>query len=93
VDLPDWPAPGKVDGSAHFVGDEGLVFLFNSDSKTLPGEFALTAEGIGLAQPGKYRIAQEYPPSDRSVTTAFGETVHWEVAAHTATVLRVRPLE
>ena len=28
-DLPDWPAAGKVDGSAHIVGDRGLVFLFN----------------------------------------------------------------
>lgn len=92
-DLPDWPAPGKVDGSAHFVGDEGLVFMFNSDSEPLPGEFALTAEGIGLERPGRYRIVQEYPPSERSVTASFGETVHWQVAAQTATVLRVWPLE
>ncbi len=34
-DLPDWPAPGKVDGSAHIVGDRGLVFLFNSGKTPL----------------------------------------------------------
>ena len=38
-DLPDWPAKEKVDGSAHIVEDEGLVFLFNSGKQPLEGEF------------------------------------------------------
>lgn len=93
TDLPDWPAPGKVDGSAHFVDDKGLICLFNSSSAILSGEFSLTEEGVGLTSPGEFQIAQEYPPSDRSVKAAFGETVRWEVPAETAMVLRVRPTE
>ena len=89
-DLPDWPAPGKVDGSAHLVGDRGLIFLFNSGNTPLSGEFALTEEGIGLNGPGDFQIAQEHPPSDRSVKAAFGETVRWEVPAETAVVLRIQ---
>jgi len=41
-DLPDWPATGKVDGTAHIVGDHGLICLFNSSATQLTGEFALT---------------------------------------------------
>ena len=90
-DLPDWPAAGKVDGSAHIVGDRGLVFLFNPSSKPLPGEFALTRESIGLLCEGQFRIAQEYPPLGRTQTASSGETIRWEVAPRTATVLRISP--
>lgn len=89
-DLPDWPAPGKVDGSAHILGDRGLVFLFNSGNTPLSGEFALTEESIGLKGQGDFQIAQEYPVSDHSVKAAFGETVRWEVPAKTAVVLRIQ---
>ena len=96
-DLPDWPAPGKVDGSAHFLGDRGLIFLFNSGSTPRSGEFALTEEVTGLNRPGddqpETTNAQEYPPSDRPVKAAFGETVRWEVPAETAIVLRIQPVE
>ena len=51
-DLPDWPAPGKVDGSAHIVGRQGLVFLFNPNKDSLPGEFSLSEESIGLKGDG-----------------------------------------
>jgi hypothetical protein len=92
-DLPDWPAPGKVDGSAHFVGDRGLIFLFNSGDAPLSGEFALTEESIGLKGQGDFQIIQEYPQSDQSTKAAFGETVRWEVPAKTALVLRIQPTE
>ncbi|MBI5395937.1 MAG: hypothetical protein HZA91_11625 [Verrucomicrobia bacterium] len=89
-DLPDWPAPGKVDGSAHVVGDRGLVFLFNPNDKTLPGEFALTAESIGLKGEGAFSITQEHPTPGRTQTARSGETVRWEVPAQTAVVLRIQ---
>ncbi|MHB8972149.1 MAG: hypothetical protein ACYC3X_06560 [Pirellulaceae bacterium] len=97
-DLPAWPAPGKVDGSAHFLGDRGLIFLFNSGNTPAAGEFALTEEVTGLNRPGDdqprdYQIVQEYPPSDHSAQAAFGETVRWEVPAETAMVLRIQPVE
>ena len=92
-DLPDWPALGKVDGSAHLRGDRGLIFLFNSGDSASSGEIPLTEEGIGLKRAGDFQIAQEHPPSDRSVQAAFGETVRWEVPAETAVVLRIEPAE
>jgi hypothetical protein len=92
-DLPVWPAPSKVDGSAHILGDRGLIFLFNSGQTPLTGEFGLTEGCIGLGRPADFRITQEYPSSDRSAKAAFGETVRWDVPAETAVVLRIRPAE
>ncbi len=90
-DLPDWPAAGKVDGNAHIVEDRGLVFLFNGGKQPTEGQFALSDESIGLKAMGKFGIVQEYPASDRKITSAFGQTVHWEVPAETALVLRISP--
>jgi hypothetical protein len=89
-DLPDWPATDKVDGSAHVVGNRGLVFLFNPSRKALTGEFALTEESIGLKAAGNFRVSQEYPATDRKITSASGETVRWEVPPMTAAVLRIQ---
>jgi hypothetical protein len=90
-DLPGWPAPDKVDGSAHFVGDRGLVFLFNSSRRQLPAEFALSPEDVGLRKKGAFRVAQEYPPSGRRLAAASGAPVQWTVPAETAVVLRIEP--
>ena len=90
-DLPDWPAAGKVDGSAHVVGDRGLVFLFNPNPRPLAGSFTLDEGSIGLAVSGAFRVTQHYPPSDRAVRAAAGETVRWEVPGETAIVLEIRP--
>lgn len=92
-DLPDWPATGKVDGSAHFVGERGLVFLFNSNKQALEAQFALSAEGIGLKGKGPFQIAQEYPRSNRNVKAAFAATVRWEVPAESSVILRVQPAD
>jgi hypothetical protein len=88
-DLFDWPGKGKVDGSAHLVGDRGLVFLFNPNEKPMAGEFALTEESIGLSGTGEFSIAQEHPAPGRTRTARAGDTVRWEVPAGTALVLRV----
>lgn len=92
-DLPDWPAAGKVDGSAHLVGERGIVFLFNSGKTPLTGEFTLSEESIGLKGNGSYRITQEYPQSDRTVTATHGQTVRWEVLSQTAMILRLQKAE
>ena len=89
-DLADWPAPGKVDGSAHIVGDRGLVFLFNPNATPLNGEFALTAESIDLRGEGTFSITQEHPTRGRVQIARSGETIRWEVPAHTAVVLRIQ---
>ena len=90
-DLPDWPAAGKVDGSAHLLGDRGLIFLFNPNKGDLRGEFALTGESIGLTREGSFQVTQEYPPSDRTVAARSGETVRWSVPRESAVVLRLEP--
>lgn len=92
-DLPDWPAADKVDGSAHMVNDRGLVFLFNSGKNTLPGEFTLTEDSIGLKGKGNFQVSQEYPASDRKIVSTSGQTVRWEVPAEGAIVLRVQPAQ
>ncbi len=72
-DLPDWPAVGKVDGSAHVVGDRGLIFFFNPGKKPLDGEFTLSEQSIGLRGQGSFRVRQVYPPSQRSIRARFRE--------------------
>ena len=90
-DLPDWPAADKVDGSAHLLGNRGLVFLFNSGKSKLSGEFALTEDSIALKREGTFEVRQEYPASDRKTVSASGQTVRWEVPAESAVVLRIEP--
>jgi len=86
-DLPDWPAAGRVDGSAHVIGNRGLVFLFNPSKTALEGQFALTEESIGLKATGNVQVSQEYPAMNRSIVAAFGQTVRWEVPAESVVIL------
>lgn len=92
-DLPDWPAAGKVDGSAHVIGDRGFVFLFNSNKQTLPGKFVLTNEGIGLGGQGRFRVSQHFPISHEQRILDAGAEVCWPVAAQTAVILEIQPTE
>ncbi len=88
---PDWPSPGRVDGSAHIIEDRGLVFLFNSGDAPRPGEFALTEESIGLRGRGAYQITQEYPEPAQTRSAQYGDAVQWDVPLQSALVLRVEP--
>jgi len=91
-DLPDWPAPGKVDGSAHIVGGRGFVFLFNSNKTSLKADFALSEESIDLTNGSAYRISQCYPAAERAVTAKYGATIHWEVPAETVLILEIQSI-
>jgi hypothetical protein len=91
-DLPDWPGPGRIDGSAHVLEGKGFVFLFNPNRNPLPGRFRLTAEELGLPSGGRIRVAQEYPASERRAEYRYGEAVEWAVPAETAVVLRLERL-
>jgi hypothetical protein len=92
-DLPDWPGPGKVDGSAHIVGAGGLMFLFNPNKAAMSAEFALTEESIGLQGPVTVKIAQEYPARGRRIVAQSGEIIRWEARAESAVVLRMTPAQ
>ncbi len=90
-DLPDWPAPGKVDGSAHIVDRRGFVFLFNPNQDSLPGEFTLSEESIGLKGEGTFRVSQFYPTAERMVAARYGEMVHWDIPGRTTVILDIQP--
>lgn len=88
-DLSRWPVKGKVDGSAHLLGDHGLIFLFNSDVAEHTAEFAITRESTGFIGSKPVEIRQEYPASDRRETHRPGATVRWSVPAESVVVLRL----
>jgi hypothetical protein len=88
-DLFDWPAPGRIDGSAHVVGDRGLVFLFNPSRESRPIQFSLTKSEIGLAGTGRYAVSQEHPPGGTARQFDAGAAVTWDVPAESAVVLRL----
>jgi len=88
-DLPEWPGSDQVDGSAHIVGDRGLVFLFNPGDEPREAEFALTLEGTGWRRRGPCRIAQEHPAGGPRQVAAHGDTVRWPVPPASAVVLAV----
>jgi hypothetical protein len=90
-DLFDWPGQGRVDGSAHIVGDDGIVFLFNSDKASSTGSFTLSDADIGLSQRGRFQVTQEHPSLGLSRQYDYGAEVTWDVPAESAVVLRVRP--
>ena len=90
-DLPVWPAVGKVDGSAHVVGQRGFMFLFNPNKDSLPGAFALSEESIGLKGDGTFRVSQFYPTAERMAAARYGETVRWDIPGQTAVILDIRP--
>jgi len=88
-DLFDWPGKGKVDGSAHLLGDRGLIFLFNPARVEQVAEFALTPESTGFTGTAPVEIRQEYPSGNRRGTFRPGETLRWTVPPETAMTLRV----
>lgn len=91
-DLFDWPQKGKVDGSAHLLGDHGFIFLFNSDKAEQTVEFALTPESTGFTGSAPVEISQEYPASDHRKTQQPGTSVRWPVPAESALILRINVL-
>jgi hypothetical protein len=88
-DLFDWPGKGAVDGSAHLIGDRGLIFLFNPQPVEQTAEFALTAESTGFVGESPVEVRQEYPASDRRIVCRPGATARWLVPPESAVVLRV----
>jgi hypothetical protein len=88
-DLFDWPAPGKLDGSAHFVGDRGLIFLFNPSPQVQSASVELTVDELGVGGTGSCRVWQEYPSGGDALTVEHGQTISWQVPPATALVLRV----
>jgi hypothetical protein len=91
-DLPQWPEAGKVDGSAHIIGDRGLMFLFNPNPATLPGKFRLDGESIGLTGGARFMVEMAYPDSQARQQATFGGEVTWEVPAQSCVVLSVTPV-
>lgn len=89
-DLPDWPAVGKVDGSAHIVRDRGYVFLFNPNPKALEASFPL-APSIGLARAKRFQARSVHPAEQAKKAAAFGQKLTWRVPAQSVVVLEIAP--
>jgi len=47
-DLPGWPAAGEVDGSAHIIDNQGLIFLFNPNKYPLHSVFTLNEHSVDV---------------------------------------------
>jgi hypothetical protein len=92
-DLPQWPAADKVDGSAHIVGNEGLIFLFNPNKNTLNGYFSITERCLGLNGKGIFRISQYYPESEKSIKAQYGDSIDWKVLGETSLILKIQAVE
>jgi hypothetical protein len=90
-DLEEWPAAGKVDGSAHITGDRGLIFLFNPNPKALPGRFRLDDESIGLTSGTHFEVSQVYPASGTKQQRKMGDEIAWDVPPETSVVLSIAP--
>jgi hypothetical protein len=91
-DLAEWPGVEKVDGSAHIIGDRGLIFLFNPNATALVGRFRLDTDTLGLSAGTRFEIGQSYPVADAKQQRNFGEESVWQVPNQGVTVLSVRPL-
>jgi hypothetical protein len=88
-DLFDWPCKGAVDGSAHLLGDHGLVFLFNPDAEEGMADFVLNSESTGFTGERPVTLIQEYPQGDWCVTREPGTTVSVPVPGEAVLVLRI----
>jgi hypothetical protein len=90
-DLPQWPEAGKVDGSAHILGDRGLIFLFNPNLTPISTGFRLDRETLGIIKGSQFGVSQTYPESKTKKQLKLGEDLVWEVPAQTAVVLSIAP--
>jgi len=90
-DLPDWPAPGKVDGSAHIVGDRGLIFLFNPNKQAMPGRFVMNTEWLGLTEGKRFLLSELHPRQATGKECSWDDVVEWEVGPESAVILELVP--
>ncbi|MGI8966755.1 MAG: hypothetical protein ACR2H1_11805 [Limisphaerales bacterium] len=90
-DLPDWPAAGKVDGSAHIIGQRGLIFLFNPNKEAANGNFVLSTAAIGLEKGKRFVVSQSYPAAEKSLEANWEQTVKWEIPGQSVCILEIAP--
>lgn len=90
-DLPDWPAAGKVDGSAHVIRQRGFIFLFNPNATSATGQFDLSTSAIGLEKGGKFLVSQFYPATGKIAEADWEQSVKWEVPSEAACILEIAP--
>jgi hypothetical protein len=91
-DLPQSPAAGRVDGSAHIVGNKGLIFLFNPNPEAVTARFILDGESVGLTSGTRFEVSQTYPSAESKQQLNLGTEVAWVVPPETSVVLAIGPL-
>jgi len=90
-DLFDWPGPGRVDGSIHWIDEEGLIFLFNPSDQEQSLSIDLFAEIRGRSTFESLNVYQEYPLQQRPPHQVLrGKSLKWSVLAKSACILRLK---
>jgi hypothetical protein len=90
------PAMDHVDGTASFIGDQGFLFLFNPNYKTLPAHFRLDAT-IGLKAGDECLLQELYPSDGKRIgkpgagVWKYGDEIELKLDGTSATVLQLIP--
>jgi hypothetical protein len=90
------PAIDRTDGTSAIIGEQGFLFLFNPNYKTLPADFELNAS-IGLEPGEKFVLREVYPQSGKLIGKlsaglwTYGDKVHLDMLGTSAMVLELVP--
>ncbi len=90
------PMVGRCDGTSAIIEDEGYVFLFNPNYRTMKAEFKLDSS-IGLSKGSSFVLRELYPEEGRYIaapgkgTWSYGDDVAIEMGGISAVVLKVDP--
>ncbi len=91
------PMVGRCDGTSAIVDNQGFIFVFNPNYRSMVAGFRLDPS-IGLNKPGKYRLTELYPDEGLIVGDpekgdySFGDEVSMRMKGTTARVLRIEPV-
>lgn len=80
-----------LDGSAHMLGGNGYIFLFNPSAQEAIGEIPLSPL-IGLESNGPFTISALYPFEAPLGQARAGESIHILVRPNTAMLLAVKEI-
>lgn len=92
------PALGKADGTSALIGNEGYLFLFNSNYARVSADFRLDAS-IGLTGGKRFLLREVYPQEGGLIGKpgaglwTYGDEVHLHLDGTTATVLQLLAAE
>ena len=87
------PMVGRCDGTSAILGEEGYIFVFNPNYRSLKTGFKLN-ESIGLSEGDAFTLKEIYPQEGKVVSPGilkYGDRVHLEMPGITVRVFRLEP--